>query len=146
MSAPTDSGVIRIEIDGTPPSLNKWARLHWTKQRKIKTEWAWLVLAAAMQARIGRPKLKEATVHITYLFKTKRRRDHDNATPKFLMDALVGAGILQDDRSDWIKLTWDFGSGPKNKTIIVIWEGFELGNAGTVQPGGPGGTAGEDRG
>jgi len=116
--------MIRLEIPDIPPSLNEWTRMHWTKQHQVKIEWAWTVLACAMTAKTGKPHFKMATVKITYYFTKKRRRDTDNYAPKFLLDALVQAGIIQDDRDDWVKVSWDFASGPTKKTIIEIREGW----------------------
>ena len=109
-----------IEIDGVPPSLNKWARLHWAKQREIKQEWAWLVKAACLAAKVGRPGYKMATVKITLIFPVMRRRDIDNYAPKFLLDPLVGAGIILDDRADWVDVSWHFAKGDKRETIIEV--------------------------
>lgn len=47
--------MIRLEIEGTPPSLNQWTTLHWSRQRQIKQDWAWLVKAACLVAKAGRP-------------------------------------------------------------------------------------------
>lgn len=118
--------MIRLELDGIPPTLNEWARTHWTKQREKKNEWEWTVLAAALKAKTGRPGYQEARIHITYHFKQKRRRDTDNYAPKFLLDALVKAGIIEDDRADRVNVTWAFitGTGVR-QTVIEIKEGFE---------------------
>ena len=113
---------IRIEIEGTPPSLNKWMRWHWTVQQQVKKDWAWLILAACLAAKIGRPRIKQATVHITLEFPTTRRRDTDNYAPKVIMDGLVNAGVIQDDRADWVSVSWRFIKGPAKKTIIEIRE------------------------
>lgn len=112
--------MIRLEIEGTPPSLNQWTTLHWSKQRLIKQDWAWLILAACLSAKTGRPHYKLATVHITLIFPVLRRRDLDNYAPKSIMDGLVNAGIIQDDRNDWVKVTWDMVGGCERKTIIDI--------------------------
>ncbi|MBP2665775.1 MAG: hypothetical protein H6Q76_755 [Firmicutes bacterium] len=112
--------MIRLEIEGTPPSLNQWTTLHWSQQQQIKKDWAWLVKAACLTAKAGRPEYKLATVHIALVFPVVRRRDLDNYAPKAIMDGLVNAGILQDDRNDWVKVTWAFAKGLQRKTIIDI--------------------------
>jgi Holliday junction resolvase RusA-like endonuclease len=49
---------------------------------------------------------RRATVQIIYYFKTRRRRDpQDNYAPKFLMDALVKSGILEDDNGELVKVS-----------------------------------------
>ncbi len=112
--------MIRLEIDGTPPSLNRWMRQHWTVQQATKHEWAWLIKAACLSAKIGRPHYKLATVRITLIFPVVRRRDIDNYAPKMILDGLVNAGVIQDDRSDWVKVTWDIVKGRERKTVIDI--------------------------
>lgn len=61
-------------------------------------------------------------MNITLMFPVVRRRDLDNYAPKAIMDGLVNAGILQDDRNDWVKVKWDFAKGDKRRTIIDIAE------------------------
>jgi len=114
--------MIRLEIEGVPPSLNQWTTLHWSKQREIKQEWAWLIKAACLAAKCGRPQYKLATVRIILEFPVLRRRDIDNYAPKMLLDALVNEGIIQDDRSDWVDVDWSFAKGDKRRTIIRITE------------------------
>ena len=67
-----------------------------------------------------RPKYKLATVHITLIFPVLRRRDIDNYAPKMILDGLVNAGLIQDDRNDWVKVTWDIVKGNERKTVIDI--------------------------
>jgi Holliday junction resolvase RusA-like endonuclease len=117
--------MIRLELFDVPPSLNEWTRMHWSKQRKQKQAWLWEVISTALNAKVGKPRYKQATIKITYYFTQQRRRDTDNYTPKFLMDSLVHVGIIQDDRADWVKVSWDFATGPKRKTTIEVWEGFD---------------------
>ena len=73
-----------------------------------------------MSAKAGRPQYKLATVRITLIFPVVRRRDLDNYTPKSIMDGLVNAGIILDDRNDWVKVTWDIVKGRERKTVINI--------------------------
>lgn len=80
-----------------PPSLNRYARMHWTKRRALRYEWSDLVWAAVLAA--GRPAFHRAAVTVRLYYATQRRRDHDhdNAIPKLLLDALVDCGVLPDD-------------------------------------------------
>ena len=114
--------MIRLEIDEIPPSLNRWAHLHWLKQRQIKQDWAWLIKAACLAAKVGRPSYRLAGVEITLIFPVVRRRDIDNYAPKMILDGLVNAGVILDDRSDWVKVTWDIVKGNERRTIIDIAE------------------------
>ena len=71
------------------------------------------------------PRFKRATVQIIYYHATNRRRDPaDNWAPKFLMDALVQSGILQDDNGDLVKVPpvgMEFDP-EKTRTEVFIWE------------------------
>lgn len=111
---------IILTIDAIPPTLNEWTRTHWTKQRAAKCEWQWRILACVLPLKIGKPQHKKAKVTITYQFTTNRRRDIDNYAPKFIMDALVNAGLIKDDRADCIQVSWGFEQGTKRQTIIQI--------------------------
>ena len=114
--------MVRLVIPEIPPSLNRWAHLHWTKQRQIKQDWAWLIKAACLTARAGRPQYRLATVDISLIFPVMRRRDIDNYAPKMVLDGLVAAGMIEDDRADWVRVRWRFEKGNERKTIIDIAE------------------------
>jgi len=45
-----------------------------------------------------------AEVQVVYYFRTNRRRDQDNFTPKLLIDAMREAGILADDNAEALRL------------------------------------------
>lgn len=94
---------IRITMPEIPPSLNEWKGWHHMRQHKYKQDLYEQMERVAMAFRL--PRIKLATVLITYYFPDRRARDIiDNYAPKFLMDALVHAGILADDRSDWVEV------------------------------------------
>lgn len=95
-------GSVSLTIPGDPVSLNQWARQHWAKTRKML-----LKMTAEMQilkSMHGLPCFDKAEVRIVYYFRTNRRRDQDNYTPKQLLDAMRKAGILADDNADVLRL------------------------------------------
>ena len=93
---------MRIIIPGIPPSLNEWSRMHWAKAARLKKQWEHDVYYCAYSVRPKTP-IKFAKVKITYFFKTNRHRDIvDNYSPKFLMDGIVKAGVLVDDRTEYV--------------------------------------------
>ena len=96
--------MITITIPDIPPSLNKWSRMHWAKAAEIKKQWEANIYYSAYSQRPKEP-FKKAKVTITYFFKTKQRHDLDNYTPKFILDGLVKAKILLDDRAEYIGMT-----------------------------------------
>ena len=83
-----------ITIPGIPPSLNQWSRMHWAKAARLKKQWEQDVYFASYNTK-PKQSIRYAKVTITFYFKDRRRRDMDNYTPKFLMDGLVKAGIIE---------------------------------------------------
>jgi Holliday junction resolvase RusA-like endonuclease len=118
-------GGYKVMIEDVPPSLNKWSRMHWTKSRKIKKFWEETV----QWMFAGIKQFKNPVVRIRYSFDTKRRRDKDNYTPKFIMDGLVKSGVIKDDNVGAVDLDWNV-IVPKNAdgcaTEIMILEKEEL--------------------
>lgn len=89
--------MIKLTIQGVPPSLNKFAgRQNAWDYRAAKSHWTTLVWAAAQKQRPKAPYNK-ALVRITYYFPTAARHDADNYAGKFLLDGLTKAGIIVDD-------------------------------------------------
>ena len=97
-------GKITITIPDIPPSLNKWSRMHWAKAAEIKKRWEANVYYSAYGQRPKTP-YKKAKITITYFFKTRQRHDLDNYVPKFILDGLVKAHIILDDRAECIGMT-----------------------------------------
>ena len=119
--------MILLELDQVYPSLNKWMRVHWRERARINTDWHWLILKAAQKVCCGRPMYKMAKVTITLIFPVIRRRDADNYTPKFVMDALVAAGILQDDNAKQVKTIVEMIPGKRTGMLIKVEEVESLG-------------------
>ncbi|QDR80215.1 hypothetical protein [Sporomusa termitida] len=116
-----DKVLIKLTVPDVPPSINRWTRLHWTRLRQFKKQWELEVWATAVKAKVNNKQLAKAVIRITYFFTDSRRRDKDNYAPKFILDGLVKAGVLQDDNADAIDVDWCFAKGAK-RTEIVIWE------------------------
>lgn len=117
---------ITITIPDIPPSLNKWSRMHWAKAAEIKRQWEADVYYTAYSQRPKTP-FKYAKITITYFFKTKQRHDLDNYTPKFILDGLVKAKILLDDRAEYIGMTELIQEYDKERprTVIIIEQEVE---------------------
>jgi Holliday junction resolvase RusA-like endonuclease len=96
-------GCIKITIPENMPSLNVWKNWHWAKQGRHKEQLTQDL--RFLWHRIARPApLEKARIGVVHYFPTSRRRDEDNYTPKFLGDALKGAGFIAEDNSE--VLTW----------------------------------------
>lgn len=90
-----------LVIPQVHPSINDWGNWHWSKRdrylRDLTENITWLTIAKKL------PMTEKAIVEITYFFRTERRRDTNNYTPKFLLDALVYAGLILDDNAKEIR-------------------------------------------
>ena len=109
----------------THPSLNKWTKWHWAEQRDTKEEWDFAIMTA-LRKETSRAVLvsliKKASITIKYYFSSDRKRDHDNYTPKFIMDGLVGR-VIQDDNDKLVKVEWELLVDRNNpRTTIEIKE------------------------
>jgi crossover junction endodeoxyribonuclease RusA len=115
---------MKITINEIPPSNNKYlGNSHsFREYSKEKDRWHWLV-KAAIKVRPKKP-YAGAVVKITYFFRDKKRRDPDNYSGKFILDALVKERIIIDDNFDVISLVLNNGGVDKTnpRTVIEIEE------------------------
>jgi len=96
-----DGGIVLV-IPESMPSLNEWKLWHWAKQQRFKSRLSDNITLLALT--LNRPRFEMARVEVVHYFRTNRRRDTDNMAPKFLLDALHGAGVLVDDNSEVLEL------------------------------------------
>ena len=96
-----DGGVMLV-IPENMPSFNQWKNWHWARQAQYKKELTEHI--AALTLLVGRPMYQLARVEVVHYFRTRRRRDQDNQTPKFLLDALRYAGVIVEDHSEVLQL------------------------------------------
>ena len=95
-AAPLPGGGFVLTLRELPPSLNDWQRWHWTRRRVETLRLAAIVRAVSVSARL--PRLGSAEARVRCYFPDRRRRDPTNyAHWKPLWDALVRAGVLDDD-------------------------------------------------
>ena len=59
---------------------------------------------------------------VRYHFRDHGRRDPDNYTPKFLLDALVHGGVLTDDDFGHIALVLERGPDARPEWVEVVVE------------------------
>ena len=115
---------LRIVIPDIPPSNNAYLGrdTRWGYQ-KDKSGWL-MKVRAAIRKRPQKP-IHHAYIHIHYDYTDNRRRDPDNYSGKFLLDALVREKIIEDDSFQHIDLvlTASFKQ-PKKQTVITIEEIF----------------------
>lgn len=114
---------MKIVVYDIPPSNNKFLgrSVPPAAYQRSKKEWHWKIKAAVSQKPME-PFLK-AVIKITYYFKDNRRRDPDNYSGKFILDALVSEKIIADDSFNVVSL-WIYGKTDKDnpRTEIEITE------------------------
>ena len=101
------------------PSLNKWTHWHWAKKKRVKDEFKQEIILKCNKYQ--QPKIEKANVEVLYYFDNKHRRDRDNYVPKFILDGLVEAGVIQDDNDNDIFINWKLlydKSNPRTEIIV----------------------------
>lgn len=109
-----------ITIPFIHPSLNQWA-VQWDKykrysEKKRIEEYMHYELLDAPNF------LNEVCITVTYFMPSKRRCDPDNYSPKFFMDGLVGAGVIKDDSSKYVKsltIIMDYDKNDPRSEILI---------------------------
>lgn len=106
-----------------PLSINEANRMHWAQKRRRLAPWKIATTAAYQAART--PKFDHPVViTITLTFERKARRDAHNYTgtvAKTIVDALVTAGMILDDTSDWVTINDPvLRIGPDNRCHIQV--------------------------
>lgn len=82
-------------VHALPHSLNDTMRAHYTVRTRERDQWT-LLVREAMRAHGIRPIAGPYRLHITFYVPTRKRWDASNHT-KNLLDALVRAGLIEDD-------------------------------------------------
>jgi Holliday junction resolvase RusA-like endonuclease len=111
---------MKITLYDTPPSLNQWGGMNRYAKARLKAQWEKDIYYGAFGQRPREP-MRLARVRITIFFPVKRRRDKDNYSPKFILDGLVKARIIEDDRDEVIgQPEICFSSATKPRTEIEV--------------------------
>lgn len=84
-----------------PPSLN--ARVHWRERHRINSLWKEATFWACKKARI--PKLKTARIELVHHTVFPRDRDNLYASVKAILDAIVLAKVIPDDKDACLDLS-----------------------------------------
>jgi crossover junction endodeoxyribonuclease RusA len=86
-----------FDVPALPGSVNDWRRGsgHWSIAAKMRERMRTFVALAIAQQR---PDAIPGPVHValTFYWPTRRRRDPDNGA-KHVLDAIVDAGLIEDD-------------------------------------------------
>ena len=89
-----------IPISLLCPSPNRALRMHWSRRKVLKKKWTQYFLEHRHKFDIP---IKKCRLILTRGYVNRRHRlDPDNLTAsfKYLIDAMIDAGILEDDSAD----------------------------------------------
>ena len=100
-------------------SLNVFRNLHHYSKNKVKQDYHEVVREWVQEL----PKFKTLRPKYKLYFNNNRKKDLDNYTfplHKFLMDALVEEGVIEDDNYDYVtEFTTEFG-GIREKNCVLV--------------------------
>jgi len=100
-------------------SLNNFFPMHYIAKNNTKQAYHKVVEDWASEL----PEFKTIQVSYTLYFNNKRKKDLDNYTfpmHKFLMDALVENGVIDDDNYEYVTaITTKFG-GLREKNCVIV--------------------------
>jgi len=101
-------------------SVNNWLPMHYIQKNNVKQ--AYHKVAEEFVKTL--PKYKTLVPHYVLYFKGKRKKDMDNFTAplhKFLMDALVEGGVIEDDNYDYVTgYATRFGGAMRDSNYVVV--------------------------
>ena len=116
-----DEGEFRLVFDKVPPTMNRMLNQHWAEYQHEKKGWVDRVLAE-MGPWSGAPIKGRVHVHYDRGF-CGIGADYDNAAAsvKFLLDAIVKLGVVEDDNPEYISgLTISQTRYAKRKDVRAI--------------------------
>jgi len=107
-----------FDVPALPMSMNEWRRKHWSVRHQESKRWDALLRMAAL--RLGVTFTGPVRVRITFGVTTRRRFDPDNHA-KNVLDAIVSAGLIEDDSApNLVSLTLSARLADTPTTEIMI--------------------------
>lgn len=79
------------------PSLNEYYKANFQAANTLKQTWKEFVIWLVNELKLNNFHISQCEIKYTTFFKTNRRHDPDNVSPKFVLDGFVEAGLLEDD-------------------------------------------------
>jgi hypothetical protein len=94
--------IAEFEIKGLPKTTNTLNRMHWAKKSKEANMWKQIVGLHCRQLKVCDLRLTKATLELTRYSSIEPDFDGLVSTWKHLVDGLVVAGVLIDDKQSVI--------------------------------------------
>ncbi len=103
-------------------SINVWMIMKRPAMNALKQKWKDFIRWLVDEQGYSNLRISKCEIHQTVYYPNNRRHDVDNSTPKFIIDGLVGSGMILDDDSEHLtKLTLECKKDIKNpRTEILI--------------------------
>lgn len=79
------------------PSMNTWMIMKRPMMNGLKQKWKEFVVWLIENQGYSNLHIKRCEMYFTTYYKTNRRHDVDNSTPKFILDGFSECGFLDDD-------------------------------------------------
>jgi Holliday junction resolvase RusA-like endonuclease len=104
---------VKFTIYGPTYSTNKLVKMHWAAKKRLRSNAAWSIVAAAANAGSELPPAEQGPpeirmrVHLTIC--RRRRFDPDNVHGgiKILLDAMRDLALIKNDSPKWLDLKVD---------------------------------------
>lgn len=84
-------------------SINQWMIMKRPMMNALKQKWKDFIVWFVNNQGLSDLRIDQCELKFTVYYATHRPHDVDNSCPKFIIDGLVVAGLIQDDNSDHIK-------------------------------------------
>lgn len=103
-------------------SINVWMIMKRPAMNALKQKWKDFIRWLVDEQGYSNLHISKCEINQTVYYPNNRRHDVDNSTPKFIIDGLVGSGMILDDDSEHLtKLTLECKTDIKNpRTEILI--------------------------
>lgn len=79
------------------PSLNDYYKSNFQSANALKQAWKDFIVWRLYELNLYGKMIERCRIDFITYFKTNRRHDLDNISPKFILDGFVEAGLIADD-------------------------------------------------
>ncbi len=105
------------------PSMNTYYKANYREANHIKQMWKDFVVWRIKELGLSNANIGKCRITYVTYFKTNRRHDPDNISPKFIFDGFVESGLLTDDDLKHVtSLTIEGGIDKENPRMEFLIE------------------------
>jgi len=108
------------------PSLNKYMLMNNHAANNLKQHWKNFIVSVLKELELNDKQINKCRITYRTYFKSNRRHDLDNISPKYILDGFVAANFIVDDSSDHIvSLTTECAIDSENPRMEFVIEIIE---------------------